>query len=209
MNDVKGQSAILSAIGFTILLVSIIGATFAYFTVKIIGNDNASSINITAADVAAVTFSDGPAINVVNAHPGYTAFKTFTITSYDGSANSSVQYVINLVTTNADLSAAATNTKEFNYSLNGTASGSGTVATEVTKEEMPKTVTTTQIGTGTLIGNETHTYTFVVQLAERYSAQDYLQGLGYNGIIQISIVSTDGLRTWDETTSSWKKWTSS
>ena len=209
MENNRGQSIFLSVVGLATLLVSIVGATFAYFTVQVTGNNTASSINIKTADVAAVTFTDGPAITVTNAYPGYTKSKQFTIVSTSADANSTVQYIINLKTTTTTLSAAATNSKEFNYSLSGTKTGSGTVATTVTKADMPKTNTTTQIGAGTLKSNETHTYTFTVELAERGSAQDYLQGKQFVGIIQVAIVATDGLRTWDETTSSWKKWSAS
>lgn len=209
--DNKGQNIFLSVVGFATLLVSIIGATFAYFTVQIAGNNTASSIDVAAADVAAVTFADGPAISVSNAYPGYSNTKTFTISSTDGDANSSVQYVINLVTTLTTLSASspAANTGEVYYSLSGNASGSGTASAPVTKANAPKTNTTTQIGSGTLVGNESHTYTFTFGITERNSEQDYLQGMKFKGIIQIAIVSTDGLRTWDETTSNWKKWSSS
>ena len=209
--DNKGQNIFLTVVGLATLLISIIGATFAYFTVQITGNNTASSINVSAANVAAVTFTDGPAITVSNAYPGYSSTKTFTISSTDGDATSNVQYIINLVTTTTTLSASspAANTGEVYYSLSGTKNGSGAVASTVTKANAPKTNTTTQIGSGTLVGNETHTYTFTFGITERNSEQDYLQGKKFVGIIQIAIASTDGLRTWDETTSNWKKWSSS
>ena len=209
MESNRGQQIFLSVVGLATLLVSIVGATFAYFTVQVSGNNTASSITVTTANVAGVTFTDGSAITVTNAYPGYSKAKTFTVASAGGDANSSIQYIINLVTTTTTLSAASQATGEVYYSLSGTKSGSGTVATTVTKANAPTSNTTTQIGTGTLKGNETHTYTFTFGITERGSAQDYLQGKTFAGKIQIAIVSTDGNRTWDETTSSWKKWSSS
>ena len=61
----------------------------------------------------------------------------------------------------------------------------------------------------TLKGNETHTYTFTIGITERGTQQDHLQGKSFVGILEVSIVSSDGMRTWDESTSSWKKWTNS
>ena len=209
MENNRGQSIFLSVVGLATLLVSIIGATFAYFTVQVTGNNQASSITVTTANVAGVTFTDGPAITVTNAYPGYTKSKTFTVASTDGDASSQIQYVINLKTTTITLSNASQVTGETYYSLSGSASGSGTVATTVTKADLPKTATTTQIGTGTLKGNETHTYTFTIGITERGTQQDHLQGKSFVGILEVSIVSSDGMRTWDESTSSWKKWTSS
>jgi hypothetical protein len=206
MENNKRQTIFMSIIGVATLLVAVIGATFAYFTIQVSGNNTASSIKITTADVAAVTFTDGAAITVTNAYPGYTKSKTFTVKTTSGDSNSQIGYRIQLVTTTTTLSAAATNSKEFNYSLSGTKSGSGTVATAVTKADMPKTNTTTTIGNGVLKGNETHTYTFTVELQERGSAQDYLQGKSFAAKIQIELATTEGNRTWDETTSSWKKY---
>jgi len=206
MESNKKQTIFMSVIGVATLLVAVIGATFAYFTIQVSGNNTASSITITTADVAAVTFTDGAAITVANAYPGYSKSKTFTVKTTGGDANSQIGYIIQLVTSNGALATAATNSKEFNYSLSGTKTGSGTVATAVTKADMPSSGTT-NIGTGTLKGNETHTYTFTVELQERGSAQDYLQGKTYAGKIQISLATTEGNRTWDETTSGWKKYT--
>ena len=209
MENNKRQSLFLSIVGVATLLITVIGATFAYFTVQVTGNNAASSINVTTADVAAVTFTDGPAITATGVYPGYSKAKTFTITSSSADSTGTVQYVIQLKTTVTTLSAASSTTGEVYYSLSGTKTGSGTVATAVTKANAPKTNTTTQIGTGTLKGNETHTYTFTFGIEERGVAQDGLQGKQFKAIIQVQIVSTDGMRTWDESTSSWKKWTSS
>ena len=171
MENNRGQSILLTVIGVATLLVSIIGATFAYFTVQVTGNNTASSINVKTADVAGVVFSDGPAITATNVYPGYSKAKTFTIKSENGDASSNVQYIINLVTTTTTLSAASSTANEVYYGLSGTKTGSGTVAATVTKANAPKTNTTTQIGTGTLVGNETHTYTFKFGITERGVAQ--------------------------------------
>ena len=203
MESNRKQTIFMSVIGVATLLVAVIGATFAYFTIQVNGNNTASSITITTADVASVTFTDGTAISVANAYPGYTKSKTFTVATSGGDANSQIGYRIQLVTSNGALASAATNSKEFNYSLSGTKNGGGTVATAVTKADMPSSGTTT-IGNGILKGNETHTYTFTVEIQERGSAQDYLQGQTYAGVLQISLATTEGNRTWDNTTSSWK-----
>ena len=71
---------------------------------------------------------------------------------------------------------------------------------------MPKSTGTAQIATGTLVGNETHTWTFTIGIVERGSAQDYLQGKTYAGKIQVSLATTEGNRTWDEASSNWKKY---
>lgn len=66
MDNNKGQTIFLSVIGIATLLVAIIGATFAWFSVTIQGNDNASSIIVTTATVGSVVFTDGNEINMTN-----------------------------------------------------------------------------------------------------------------------------------------------
>ena len=50
-------------------------------------------------------------------------------------------------------------------------------------------------------------YTMTIQLVERGSRQDYLQGKVYKGIIQISVSTSEGKRTWDNNAGSWKEYT--
>ena len=210
MENNRGQTIFMSVIGVATLLVAIIGATFAYFTIQVTGNNTASSITITTADVAGVTFTDGPAITVANAYPGYSKQKTFTVASTDGGADSSIDYIIELVTSNAQLAAASQNTNEVYYTISGSKpnGSTGTVSPSTsTTANLPTTTGRSTVGTGTLKGNETHTWTFTVGIAERGSAQDYLQGKTYAGILQVSTASNDGMRTWDPATSSWKKYT--
>ena len=209
MESSNKQNIFMSIVGIATLLVTVIGATFAYFSITVTGNNTASSINITAATAAAVTFDGtGAGISVTNIYPGWSQAKTFTVkTTGASNANDTIQYQIVLKTTNTQLATAATNSKEFNYSLSGTKTGGGTLATAVTKADVPKTNTNTTIGTGTLKGNETHTYTITFEVAERGSAQNYLQGKAFAGIIQINVADSQGLRTWDSTNSTWKAYT--
>ena len=208
MSD-RGRNIFMSIVGVATLLVAVVGATFAYFSITVSGNNTASSINITAATAAAVTFDGtGAKIAATNIYPGWTQTKTFTVkTTGASNTNDTIQYTIVLKSTTITLNTAATNSKEFNYSLSGTKTGSGTVATTVTKADMPKSTGNTTIGTGTLKGNETHTYTLTLEVQERGSAQNYLQGKSYAGIIQINVADSQGLRTWDTATSTWKAYT--
>ena len=207
MENNRGQTIFMSIIGVATLLVAIVGATFAYFTIQVSGNNTASSITITTADVAGVTFTDGAAITVANAYPGYSKQKTFTIASAGGNASSSIDYIVELVTSNAQLSSASNTANEVYYTIVGSKpnGSTGTVypATSTTAN-LPKSTGRTEVAHGTLKGNETHTYTFTVGITERGVAQDTLQGKSYAGILQVSLATTEGYRTWDEATSGWK-----
>ena len=51
MNENGGKSStiLLTVIGIATLLVVVVGATFAYFAAQVTGNENVSSLNVTAA----------------------------------------------------------------------------------------------------------------------------------------------------------------
>jgi len=203
MENNRGQSIFLSVVGIATLLVAIVGATFAYFSIRVTGNDTASSITVTTAQLGGVTFDGtGAGIEVTNAYPGFTATKTFTVaTDVDTDPGAQIEYQIILKSTEVGLSSAAAANHDFVYSLVGTGTG---VATTATNEDMPTTTNDVVLGTGTLTGYATHSYDFTVLLRESSTDQNELQGLSYNGIIQIVISAGGSLRTWDETNSTWQ-----
>ena len=54
MENNRGQSIFLSVVGIATLLVAIVGATFAYFSLTVQGNNTASTISVTAATLGDV-----------------------------------------------------------------------------------------------------------------------------------------------------------
>lgn len=206
MENNRGQSIFLSVVGIATLLVAIVGATFAYFSITVTGNENASSIHVTTAQLGDVTFSGtGAEISVDNAYPGWNDSRQFTISTAAGS-NGTIQYQINFVVDNAQLPTADTRS-EFIYSLSGSANtnGTGTVVASLSNQKVPSTTTT--IATGTIVNQDTHTYTLSFLLKETGSAQNDLQGKTFTGHIQIVVADAQGMRTWDETNSGWKEYT--
>ena len=217
MENNRGQSIFLSVVGIATLLVAIVGATFAYFSISVTGNETASSIHVTTARVGGVTFDGtGAGIEVTNAYPGWTETKNFTIafdeTQGTVDAGASIQYQIILVTrtdavtgdANKDLAAAAASKGDFTYSLTGT--GTGT-ATAVSNQNMPAADGETVLGTGTLTGtnaaSKSHSYSFTVTLRESSTDQNELQGKSYHGVIQVVVATNQGLRTWADNENGW------
>ncbi len=72
MGDNRGQTIFLSVIGIATLLVTIIGATFAYFTTQVKGEGSGGFVQNTTAtiDNTSVTFSDANATYKKLAYPG-------------------------------------------------------------------------------------------------------------------------------------------
>ena len=215
MENNRGQSIFLSVVGIATLLVAIVGATFAYFSISVTGNDTASSINVTTAKVGGVTFNGtGAGVTVTDAYPGWNTEKEFTVSNDSTTdAGASVVYQIYLCTnTDAvtrdatkDLAAAAASKNEFVYSLTGSGTGVGTA---VSNANMPSSDGCGDpITTGTLTGpSASHTWTFTALLKETGSIQNDLQGKSYHGTIRVVVSDAQGLRTWDEN-SGWTEWT--
>ena len=211
MENNRGQSIFLSVVGIATLLVAIVGATFAYFSISVTGNETASSIIVTTAKLGGVTFNGtGAGVEVTDVYPGWTETKQFTIsTAADADPSASIQYQIYLVTntdaktgdTSKDLAAAASTKGDFTYSISGsTSNGGGTVADSASNQNMPAADGNTLLGTGTLTGaSAVHTYDFTILLKESSTDQNELQGKSYYGIIQIVVATSQGLRTWDTT----------
>ena len=55
----KGNTILLTVIAVATLLVAVVGATFAYFTASVSGNESAKSVIVNAATIGTITFADG------------------------------------------------------------------------------------------------------------------------------------------------------
>ena len=93
-NGGKNNTILLTVIAIATLLVVVTGATFAYFAAVVRGNENASSISITAASQGTtITASGGEPVTLQNIYPRGTtagsewATKTLTLTSTANEGN--------------------------------------------------------------------------------------------------------------------------
>lgn len=175
----KGQTIFLSVVGIATLLVAIIGATFAWFSATVTGNDTASSVVVETATIG-ITYTDGNEINLQNALPGATASKTFTVAATRGSTIDQ-SYTINWDITAFNFA----NKADLVYSLTGTPDGDGT-AVNKSETAMPTSTGTSEIGTGTLKPDESHSYNLTVTFKETGSDQNANQGKSFAGKIQVA-----------------------
>ena len=88
----RNQKIIVSIIGITIVLLALLGVTYAYYLTRIEGNTNTNSISITTADLK-LEYRDGDGlVEKSGVMPGEVITKTFTV---ENKGNSSVKgYVI-------------------------------------------------------------------------------------------------------------------
>ena len=172
----KRQKIIVSITGIFLVLMILVGLTYAYFLTKITGNTNTKSISVTTANLV---LEYGENTNVVqgisNAEPGYSVEKIFTATN---KGNSTVTYgavlenIVNGLTRQQDLVYTLTCTsylKEgFSLASNGTITGTvdGTCNGVTTEKQFPSTSTMSVMTTNTIDTTHTHAYKLTVTYKE-------------------------------------------
>ena len=171
----KIKIIVLTALVF---LVAIAGISYAYFTIQITGNDTASSMRLTTANMSLV-YNDVQIVSGEYAEPGWTQTKTLTVTN-DGTQE--VDYIIKF--------------RELqNTIINGELVMSATCAASTgTCDNLPERAihsASTQITNAYMYGpisipvGVTHTYTVTVTFKETGSNQNYNQNKSFIGTLNI------------------------
>ena len=189
MEEPKGQTIFLSVVGIATLLIAIVGATFAWFSISVTGNENPSDIIITSGNLGQVSFTDGTAIDIGNLMPGKYTTKTFTVSQTDPSATGKISYNIILNVRENTLSPASDG--EFIHKL--TSSGNNNGGTLATLKETAVPVESTIIGSGVIEGYEVHTYEYTIGLNNVDKDQNAAQGKKFSGYLSVKI-SSEGLK---------------
>lgn len=182
------KALVLSIITVVAFILVMFGITYAFFSIAVSGNEDASSMTINVVDLGTVTFLDGNLIGVSESiypmSPEDRLSKTFTITSANNEAD--IDYVIYLTVTQNTFLQQYTN--EFTYTLDGVSDSDGVVTTGVS-ELVPSPASPPgkyAIGTGKLkTGGDEHTYTFTIGLNEVGSNQNSNQNKSFSGILSV------------------------
>lgn len=177
------KALVLSIVTVLLFILAMFGITYAFFSVVVQGNDQASSIIVNVADLGVVTFNDGDRIDANNIYPmeeEERIQKTFTVVASGNTV--SIDYTIYMTVTANNFIQEYEH--EFTYTLDGVSSNSGTVTTGV-NEDVPG-VGKHSIGVGLLnSGGDTHTYTFTIGLNEVHSNQNSNQSKTFAGQLSV------------------------
>ena len=163
----KAKIILVSSI---IFLMSVIGATYAYFTINIVGNDTASSISMDTAGME-ITFNNGPQIVVENIFSGDSFTKTFTV---QNTGTNTAYYDIKVT--------EVFNTfikDELVYTLSGT-NGGGSVSQTIMPTNDGLLKAKISIAPGV-----TQTFTLTIRFIETGSNQSYNETASFVGKLQI------------------------
>lgn len=183
-NGGKNNTILLTVIAIATLLVVVTGATFAYFAAVVRGNENASSIIITAASEGTkVSFSGGETVNLTNIYPKGTAAgsewitKNVTLSSSATNSTGTSKYTFTMSgaangfdftdeETKANVPDGTENIK-FTFTRDTTPANSKGTVTDPTETPDPVTVVSKAgqiIGSGTVQNNVANTVTYVLKV---------------------------------------------
>lgn len=179
-NGGKNNTILLTVIAIATLLVVVTGATFAYFAAVVRGNENASSISITAASEGTkITFSGGETVNLTNIYPKGTAAgsewitKNVTLSSSktDSTGTSKYTFTMSGAKNGFDFKDGAKNVPDGteNVKFTFTRDTKNSVGTVTGPTETPDPVTVVSkggqvIGSGTVQNNVANTVTYILKV---------------------------------------------
>ena len=174
----RKQKIIVSVTGIFIVLLILVGLTYAYFLTRIQGNTNTKSISVTTADLK-LTYNDGSdgVIGGEKLIPSDTEYtKTFTVKN-DGNAN--VEYGVYLI----DVINTLVRKDDVKYTLNCTTDGTIACNKVTTETTFPSGIS--QLVTNEIEPGKTHTYTFTFTYKDTGTDQSIDMGKELSAKLQI------------------------
>ena len=163
----------LSVLVLGLVVLTIVGTSFAYFTAIINGNEKANNVYIKSANLKA-TYSDGEEINTLNAVPGWSQDKTITITN---TGDAPIIYSIKWTNVTNELI-------NMKYSLSSTSLGA---QANVTEADAPKNDTNLVTNVTLGVGKE-HSYKLSMLFKDTGLPQDDEQGKSFSAKLEASAV---------------------
>lgn len=171
---VKRHTLIIYIIALLTLFIAIIGATFAYFAARIIGNEEASSVLIRSSSLT-IEYLTQNEINVANISPGFKKDLDFTVSNNStGTAGYKLYWVVGKNEFIND---------DLVYSVSGTTTGTDDTLVSVNNKPIPKV--SGEIGTGVITANSTQTYKLNVEFLNRNANQNDNQNKAFAGKIEV------------------------
>ena len=147
----RNQKIIVSIVGITIVLLALLGITYAYYLTRIEGNTNSNSISVTTANLKLVYGDGNGLVTANNIMPGTTIEKTFTIKNEgNNKVDNYAVYLEEVINT-------LTRTEDLTYVLDCESTGSDCEGKEGEFPRLAGIITTNSIDVGV-----THTYTLTV-----------------------------------------------
>lgn len=173
----------------TLILLTAVGVSYAWFSANLTGGESATSITLTGGSMS-IAFSGGTAITASNIFPKPepAATKTFTVAGTN-TMTLTMTYKLTFEVLTNTFSASA-----LKYRLASTNTGeNGTlVPAKPTDQNIPTGKSSIVLGTGTFTGptggSKVHTYVLTVYFPDTGTAQNVDQGKSFTAYVKIENV---------------------
>ena len=195
MSEKKGSTILLTVIGIATLLITLVGATFAFFTARVEDGEDSvdTDVVIIAAKLGSIVFDHTNAINLANAYPGDNQTINFSVNQEEASTVDT-QYNVYLVVESNNFvtdNLVGTLTAPEGDTSNMTSASLISTGTYKTGEKV-------LIGTGTLEAGEqadSDEWSINVTLTETNEEQNDDQGKVFQARIEVELAGADGEAT--------------
>ena len=192
MAEKKSSAVLLTVIGIATLLVTLVGATFAFFSAQVANSEDSvdTDVVITAAKLGSIVFDHTNAINLSNAYPGDTQTIKFSVNQEEAST-ADVKYNVYLVVESNNF---------ITNNLTGTLTAPEGDTSKMTSASLISTGTYANsekvlIGTGTLEAGEqadSDEWSINVTLTETNEEQNDDQGKVFQARIEVELEGASG-----------------
>ena len=176
-------------VGIVFLLILSVSFSYAYFSIKVSGNDNAKDVVVNAGTLSLV-YTDGPEIKVENIRPGKTITKEVTVKNtgtLDTNYNIIWQSLINEITKNELVISATCQRLNASGIVEGTCES--ILQAPISDMTIAKKIS--------IESGITHKYTFTILFKETNANQNYNQGKKFSGVLGIEETSRFTLDDWN------------
>ncbi len=192
MNENRNNTLLLTVIGVATLLVAVIGASFAYFTANLYGQENSTTVTVGAGTLS-IAYADGNGYLELTAEkiaPELTLAsitKTFTVTG-NNTTTAIMPYGIELVVQENTFTNNA-----LTYILTSTnTDGNGMVVPPIDEVGLATGAAVVPLGNGYFSGvvsNKVHTYVLNIYFRETGVNQDDDKNKAFGGYVNTTVQS--------------------
>ena len=166
MEENKAQNTFLIIISIATLIIAIIGTSFAWFGILSNSDKEKEDESINKSIIASVIYENDSKFNLTN---NDLLVKKFKISQTDKESKEIIKYIIKL---NIDTNTIVPDDlKSLSYDLNSTGNINGGTLISKTKSNLPNKDIV--IGTGEIVGYETHEYELKFNLNDKILSGDY------------------------------------
>ena len=189
MKEGKGNRILLTIVAIATLLVAVVGATFAYFTAVLTGEENKTTVKVISGSIG-IEMPESSIITVANTYPqaGVIATKDFSLKTTNDIPGSTVYYSASVV---IDENTFTAGDLKYTFIKDASSSTNGNTLTEVTVQtEIPTSGAIALGTTGSFVGDTdgevTHTYHFNIYFPDNGENQNESQEKIFGAHLEIS-----------------------